>query len=182
MRRLFALFIVCGLGLGLTAGPASAKKKPPVYVPPQSAAGQYTEDVPTAGGNTPAGSVHPTSGGSGGSGGSSSAGSSTSSSGGSSSAGSGVASSVSAKTIKKLDQSGAAGRKAASLAAALAPSAPAATTKTTASAAGAPASDVVKTLAGSDAGSGIGVLLPVILIASLIGATVLGVLRLRRPS
>jgi hypothetical protein len=162
MRRLTVSFIACCVGLLLTVTPAYAKKKPPVYIPPQSAASQYTEDVPTAGGNTPSSGVN---------------------SGGGTS---GATSSIPSKTVRQLNHSGTSGKAAASLAQSLAPSSATTRsadgiTRTTASPAGAPAADVIKTLGGSGAGSGIGVLLPIILIISLIAATGLGILRLRRP-
>ena len=160
---------------------ALAKKGGPVYVPPsESAASQYTEDVPTAGGNTPSSHVHGAGTPGGGSDGSSRGGS--------------AGGAVSPSTLKAMSSSGPAGSAAASLARALAPktakrthrkvgamkrlasSVPAPTTHP-----GSSAGQVVKTLAGSDAGSGVGALLPIILIGSLVLATIVGVARLRRP-
>jgi predicted small lipoprotein YifL len=198
MKRLIS---VCAVALMLFPATAVAKKKgPPVYVPPnQSAASQYTEDVPTAGGATPSSSVHHTITPGSGSGGSNGGGSA-----GSGSSGSGAASSgstISGSTLSAMTKNGSTGTAAASVAEALAPKS--SSTKAHASSTGkaakrstrtklsnsppvteargsSPAGQVIKTLAGSDAGSGVGVLLPIILIGSLVLATVLGVARFLR--
>jgi hypothetical protein len=170
MKRVCLVVMIFSTALALSAPAALAKPKGgPKYVPPnQSAASQYTEDVPTAGGNTPSSGV-------GGRGGGSSPG-----------PGSG-AGSISAKTLHQLDQSGSTGAAAASLARSLAPvrRAPAlrpAASTTSGVEAGAPAAQVIKTLGGSDAGGGIGFLLPAILVISLLVATGLGLMRIRRSA
>jgi hypothetical protein len=172
MKRVGRILMAMIAALALMSGVASAKKTgSPTYVPPnQSAASQYTEDVPTAGGNAPTSGV-------GGSGPGSGSG----------------AGSIPAKTLHQLNHSGSAGAAAASLARSLSPAThttPAKHTPTATPAAsttpkahvGAPAAQVIKTLGGSDAGGGIGILLPAILVLSLIGATGLGLLRIRNPA
>ena len=198
MKRTF--LILTALLLLLPAS-ALAKGKGPVYVPPnQSAASQYTEDVPTAGGAKPTSSVHHPGpgGGSGGSGGSHGGGSAS----GGSGAGAGQ-SAISSSTLRAMSHAGASGAAAAAVAQALAPSSPATKTTKSRSHRGATShrhtatrhqpvttprlspssapSQVIKTLSGSDAGSGIGVLLPIILIGSLVLAAVVGLARFLRP-
>ena len=171
MKHVARIVLAALAALLLMSGAALAKKPGGgVYVPPnQSAASQYTEDVPTAGGNTPSSGI--------------------SGSGGQSGSGS-----IPAKTLHQLDRSGSAGSAAASLAQSLAPATHTTSTHRTApltrpasaaptkAQAGAPASQVVKTLGGSDAGGGIGFLLPAILVVSLVGATGLGLMRIRRTA
>lgn len=170
---------------------SAARATPPASVPPgQSAASQYTEDVPTAGGNRPTSSIHrPASGptGSGHGGGPSS----------------GATSPITRGTAHQMSSTPA-GSAAVALAQALTPTVPSssrirhhpptgphsprspshrhqARTVSTAAAVHAPAAQVLRTLTGADAGSGIGVLFPIILISSLLLATGVGLLRLRRP-
>jgi hypothetical protein len=184
MKRSLPVLLILTIALALTLGSGTALAKHtggPTYVPPnQSAASQYTEAVPSAGGNTPTSHL-----GAGGTGGS-----------GRSGGGPGGAA-IPAKTLHQLDHSGSTGTAAASLARALAPQAThvgrrasaGASASTTGSSgasggvtAGAPAAQVIKTLGGADAGSGIGFLLPLILVLSLVVATGLGLLRIRRAA
>ncbi|HWF51455.1 MAG TPA: hypothetical protein VG294_12520 [Solirubrobacteraceae bacterium] len=154
------------VALALPASAVAASSPTTIAPPGNSGVSQYREDVPTAKGNRPSSAFTPGGGGSTGSG----------YSGGS----------VSPSTLRALDKQGSAGRKAAALAQATAPStgAPAGpkTFKTNAGSQGSgasPVTSVVKALTGSSNGSGLGALLPIILIASLLGVSALAVLRRR---
>jgi hypothetical protein len=174
-----ALLLVLGL-----AAPALAKHT--VLVPPgNSGASQYVETVPTAGGGRPSGSIHP---------------------GGPGSGATGKGGPISPATLRQLNAQGPAGRAAAALAEATAPNhpQPAASGHVDATAPGdaepaaaarvarqspvaagggaSPASSVVKALTGSSGTGGLGLLLPILLIATLFGVTLIAVLRRRTTS
>jgi hypothetical protein len=159
---------VIGLLVSLVL-PASAlaASSPTTIAPPgNSGVSQYREDVPTAKGNRPSSAFTPGGGGSNGSGGS-----------------------VSPSTLRALNKQGSAGRKAAALAQATAPtSGTPAGPKTVKANAGSqdfgasPVTSVVKALTGSSNGGGLGALLPIILIACLLGVTALALLRRRRAT
>jgi len=146
--------------------PASALATSPgssIAPPGNSGVSQYREDVPTAKGNRPSSAFVP--GGTSGSGPSSGA--------------------LSSSTVRALDKQGSAGRKAAALAEATAPSI-AGPSKNSGSASqdpgSSPVTSVVKALTGSSSSGGLGPLLPIILIGSLLGVTALAVLRRRRAT
>ena len=158
---------VIGLLLSLVL-PASALATTKTIAPPgNSGVSQYQEDVPTAKGNRPSNTIVPSGGthGGGGSGGN-----------------------VSSSTLRAFDKQGSAGRKAAALAEATAPTAPTRTRPTngtgvTQSSGSSPVTSLVKALTGSSSnGGGLGPLLPIILIASLLGAGALALMRRRRAT
>jgi hypothetical protein len=174
--RRIAIALVLALGV-----PASAQARVHTIAPPGNAGvGQYLETVPTAGGGQPSNTVHPVTGaviGSGGPG---------NPSGGARTAGGDA---VSRSTERALAKRGPAGAAAASLAQATAPRRSSSSTPNTgipasaSTAAGSsPASSVFKSLTGSTGGGGLGPLLPSLLIASVLGAGVLALLRRRRTS
>jgi hypothetical protein len=142
--------------------PASVLAKVRTIAPPgNSGVSQYQEDVPTAKGNRPTNTIVP--GGTHGGG----------SSGGT----------ISTSTLRALDKQGSAGRKAAALAEATAPG-PARPSKsgganTNGGSGSSPVSSVVKALTGSSSSGGLGPLLPIILIVSLLGAAAIALLRRR---
>jgi hypothetical protein len=161
--------------------PASALAKNHTYAPPgNSAVNQYVENVPTAGGNKPANSLHPGAGVPGGRGG------------GGQGGGGGGGASISSSTQRSFARHGSAGRAAVALAQATAPGSvstqpsgsahsgaspnPAASTQGFS-----PLRSLLKTFTGSTTG-GLGALLPVILVVSALGAMVLAILRRRRAA
>jgi hypothetical protein len=187
MNRIVSIPLALVLVLLATPAFASAHGKGTTYVPPGvSGASQYVEVVPTAGGGKPTSSVqqnqHHTTGVVGGSG-----------SGGGGTGGGG-GSSVSPTTVRSLDSQGSVGAAAASLAVVGAPVAKhsASTSHATTGSvskppaldpgkgSGAPADQVLKTAVG--ASGGMGVILPVILIGSLVIASGLGILKIRRTA
>jgi hypothetical protein len=174
MRRI-AIALVLALGV-----PASAQARVHTIAPPgNSGVGQYLETVPTAGGAQPTNTVHPVVGGVGGSGGP--PGSSTGGTGGTA----GSAGTISPSTRRALTRHGPTGAAAAALAQATAPtSASRGDHGATSGASGgsSPASSVLKTLTGSNSGSGLGPVLPSLLIVSLFGAAVMALVRRRRTS
>lgn len=146
-------------------GPSAALAKTPGkgYAPPgNSGVSQYIEDVPTASGGKPSSSVViPPSGGSGGSGGVGS-------------------SSIPASVSQKLDRDGRNGRQADALAKATSGASGSGHARPAVRAATAPPSrQVLSALDGSTGGGGLGVLLPVILIGSLVVVSAAGLLRRR---
>jgi len=181
--RRFALWVIA-----ILAFPSVAAAKNHTVAPPgNSAVQQYVETFPTANGGQPTNSVHHgggpgesgRSGGSGGPGGSA---------GGSGSGASG-SSVIPAATQQALRSQGSEGRAAAAVLGATAPSGVghlrgggSAKASAPASPGGgiSPTSAVVKALTGSGSGGGLGVLLPIILVSSLLLASVLGILRHRR--
>jgi hypothetical protein len=188
-----------GLALAiLLAAPAWAQARVHTIAPPgNSGVSQYLETLPTAGGGQPTNSVHPVAGPVGGSGGSSGAGGSggaAASGGTAGNAGAGGGTPIAASTQRALEAHGQTGAAAAALAVATAPhgSRPAAQTgesranssvsAASTSAGSSPATSVFKTLTGSAGGEGLGPLLPLLLIVSLLGAVVVALLRRRRTS
>ncbi len=175
MRRI-AIALVLALAV-----PASAQARVHTIAPPGNAGvGQYLETVPTAGGGQPTNTVHPAAGALTGSGGPRDPGS------GASAGGSGA---VPPSTQRALARHGATGAAAASLAQVTAPSRASSPGRSTHARArvstaegSSPASSVFKSLTGSSDGGGLGPLLPSLLIASVLGAGVLAVLRRRRTS
>lgn len=160
--------------------------------PGNSGVSQYDETIPTAGGSRPTSTVHPVGGGShgsGGSGGSHGSGGAGGSSGSGGSSGGG--STVSPSTLHALAAHGPQGAAAAALAQATAParSRPAAAKTGTRAdpptAAGSggngssPVTSLVKAVTGSTSSGGLGPVLPVILIGSLLGAAALALMRRR---
>lgn len=151
-RRL-ALLLISMLALSAVLAPAASAHKShgggtTVYVPPGlSAASQYTEVVPTAGGGTP-----------------------------SSGAGSAAASSIPSAVVNTLSKTGSAGKNAAMLAVEGAPARSAHKLKIDAPPKSASA-NVTDALVGSAGG---GLLLPVLLIGSIVLASGIGILRMRR--
>jgi hypothetical protein len=181
---LFALLLV------FFAAPAlgSAHEKGTTYVPPGvSGASQYVEVVPSAGGPKPASSTqqhqHQTTGVVGGGSGSGGGGT-----------GGGTGSAISPATVHALDSQGSAGTSAASLAVAGAPAAkhrastsqgnsgsgPKPATLDTGKASGLAAGQVLKTAVG--ASGGMGAVLPLILIGSLVIASGIGIVKIRRAA
>ena len=149
--------------------PASALATTRTIAPPgNSGVSQYQEDVPTAKGNRPSNTIVP-GGGKHGPGSSSGA--------------------LSSSTLRALDKQGSAGRRAAALAEATGPSATGSSEgRSTNSNAGnqdsgsSPVTSVVRALTGSSSSGGLGPLLPIILVASLLGAAALALLRRRRTT
>jgi len=162
--------------LVVLALPASAlahgKTKPKTIAPPGvSAVSQYVEVVPSAGGGRPSSTVHISQGGAVGRGSSPASGSS-----------------VSGSTVRAMNHLGRSGAAAAALAGATAPSSAARNGSSaldesrvaTADAAGAPASALLKALTGSSAGGGLGLVLPLILVGSLLLAAAAALVKRRR--
>lgn len=171
--RRIAIALVLALG-----APASAQARVHTIAPPgNSGVGQYLETVPTAGGAQPSNTVHPLVGTARGSGPNSGAGGTGGSPGGDP---------LSPSTRRDLAKRGPAGAAAAALAQATAPTATrgaGAGARSAVSGGGAsPATSVLKSLTGSSSGSGLGPLLPSLLVLSLLGAALLAVLRRRRAS
>ena len=157
-------------------------------VPPgNSGVSQYLETVPTAGGNQPTNTVHPRAGGvgAGGSGGPGSTGGN---------GGSGAVVNIAPSTQRALAGKGPDGVAAAALAQATAPrggssnmsargGAAASSAQVASTDAGAsPTASVFKALTGSTGGGGVGPLLPIVLIGSVLAAAGLGLTRRRRPN
>ncbi|MGN6869071.1 MAG: hypothetical protein ACTHMY_11790 [Solirubrobacteraceae bacterium] len=170
MRRI-AIALVLALG-----APASAQARVHTIAPPgNSGVGQYLETVPTARGAQPTNSVHPVVGG---------VGSGRPPGGTQGTAVSPAGSAIPPSTRRALARQGATGAAAAALAQATAPTPRAATGEKSAMSGGgsSPASSVIKTLTGSNSGSGLGPVLPTLLIVSLLGAAVMALVRRRRTS
>jgi hypothetical protein len=178
MRR-----IAIALALAL-AVPSLAQARVHKIAPPgNSGVGQYVETVPTADGGQPTNTVHP--GGVGGTAGRGGTG------GGAGSTGGGA---IAASTQRALAKQGPTGAATVALAKATAPhnAQPAAHSGAAAvrpaGAAGlggqgsSPSASVLKALAGSTSGGGLGPLLPIVLIGSVLAAAVLTLVRRRRPS
>jgi hypothetical protein len=179
-----------GLALAiLLATPAWAQARVhPIAPPGNSGVSQYLETVPTAGGSQPTNTVHPRAGGvvAGGSGGPGSTGGN---------GGAGAVVTIAPSTRRTLAGQGPDGVAAAALAQATAPrgasshavaggaaaasSAPVASTDDGSS----PTASVFKALTGSTgSGGGVGALLPIVLLGSVLAAAGLGLTRRRRPS
>ena len=185
VRRLALGFLV------VLAMPASAVGKGRLAPPGNSGVSQYVESVPTAGGGQPTTSVHPL-GGPGARGGSGRGGRGP---------GSGAGGTIPAATQRALDQQGADGRSAAALALATAPATfrgqagsgrsgnagayggSSSTSPSQHASASSPVSSVFRALTGSSSsGSGLGVLLPIILVVCALLLSVVAVLRRRRTT
>jgi hypothetical protein len=153
------------VSLVLPASALAAKPTHTIAPPGNSGVSQYQEDVPTVTGNRPSNTIAPGGGtqGSGASGGA-----------------------LGPSTLRALDKQGSVGRKAAALAAATAPNlsrpAPPRRIESTGNPGASPVASVVKALTGSSNAGGLGLLLPIILIASLLGAAALALLRRRRAT
>jgi hypothetical protein len=187
------LLATFALGIaGFLALPAAAFAggKGTVAPPGNSGVSQYVEDVPTVKGGKPTNTIvvnHNGGGGSGHTGGGTGSGSSGGSGGSSSGGGSssdGSSAPVSQATIspavtKKLDRSGKAGKSAAALAQATAPiltkQKPRASKPPTAA-----STQVLNSLEGSAGGGGMGAVLPIFLIASLVLVSAAGIFHRRR--
>ena len=175
MRR-----IAIALAVAL-AVPSLAQARVHKIAPPgNSGVGQYVETVPTADGGQPTNTVHPggvgVAGGRGGTGG------------GPGSTGGGA---IAASTQRALAKQGPTGDATAALAAATAPrrARPAAhsggarresSTPTSGGQGSSPSTSVLKALSGSTSGGGLGPLLPIALIGSVLAAAVLTLVRRRR--
>jgi len=156
LGRRFAVLLISVLALGAVLTPAASAHKShgggtTVYVPPGlSAVSQYTEVVPTAGGGSPSSGV------SGGTG--------------------GGASSLPSAVVTTLNKSGAAGKNAAKLAAEGAPA-----RRTHKLQVGVAPRSASASVTGAVVGSaGGGILLPVLLIGSILLASGIGIVRMRR--
>jgi hypothetical protein len=160
MRR-----VVIGLLVSLVLPASAFAAKHTVAPPGNSGVSQYQEDVPTAKGNQPSNTVGP---------------------GGGSHGGGSTGGSLSPSTLRALDAQGSAGAKAAALAQATAPHIghPIGhrTVKTSGPSGSSPVASVVKALTGSSNSGGMGPLLPIILVAALLGAAVLALARRRRAT
>ncbi|HWF74391.1 MAG TPA: hypothetical protein VG186_13670 [Solirubrobacteraceae bacterium] len=159
---------VIALLVSLVLPTSAVAAKGTIAPPGNSGVSQYQEDVPTAKGSQPSNTIAP-GGGTNGPGSSSGA--------------------LSPSTVRALDKQGSAGRKAAALAQATAPrigrpaGPPAVKTVGGSQTSGSsPVSSVVKALTGSSSSGGLGPLLPIILIASLLGAVALALVRRRRTT
>jgi hypothetical protein len=167
VRAILLLLVVA-----LCITPSASARKRTIAPPGNSGISQYLESIPTASGSRPTNTLHGSVGvppGSGGGGGG-----------------------VSSATAKSLAAQGADGLAATSLARATAPSvrprrgaaigtgaASGSMVAATLGAGRSPASSVFKALTGSSAGGGLGPILPAVLIASLVGAAGLALLRRR---
>jgi hypothetical protein len=180
--RRIAIALVVALGV-----PASAQARVHTIAPPgNSGVGQYLETVPTAGGAQPSNTVHPVVGALGKSGkppGTGATGGGGTPGGAAGSPGGGA---ISSSTQRSLANQGPSGAAAAALARATAPAptrrvGPRATSAVSGGGSS-PATSVLKSLTGSTSGGGLGPLLPSLLIASVLGAAVLALLRRRRTS
>src|SRR5690348_16610731 len=168
MRR-----IAIALAVALAAPSLAQARVHKIAPPGNSGVGQYVETVPTADGGQPTSTVHP--GGVGGSGGRGGTG------GGASSTPSGA---IASSTQRALAKQGAIGDATAALATATAPRRPRPAARSnraqaqpsgSASAAGegsSPSTSVLKALTGSTSGGGLGPLLPIALIGSVLAAAV----------
>jgi hypothetical protein len=203
MRRVAIALVV------LLAVPASAEASGRTLAPPgNSGVGQYVEVVPTVGGGRPSNTVHPVSGTAGhpgGPGGTSSGGGTSGRAGGGTSGGTGGGAGagtspggtgggglITASTQHALAAQGPAGAAAAALAEATAPSRPRSSGRLSStgpasplppastSDGSSPAANVFKALSGSTTGGGLGPLLPIALIGSVLAAAVLALVRRRR--
>jgi hypothetical protein len=174
--------IVIALVLVLGAPPSAQARVHTIAPPGNSGVGQYLETVPTARGAQPTNSVHPVAGGVGGSGGPPGGGAG----GTGGTANPPGAGTISPSTRRALARHGSTGAAAAALARATAPTlTPRAENGATSAVSGggsSPANSVLKTLTGSNSGSGLGPVLPSLLIVSLLGAAVMAVVRRRRTS
>jgi hypothetical protein len=186
----------------LLATPAWAQARVHTIAPPgNSGVGQYLETVPTAGGGQPSDTVHPRTGGvgaghSGRAGGPPSSGGPgpTGGSGGAGATGGSAGATIAPSTQRALDQQGPAGVAAAALAQATAPrgagspapvdrAGPSSSVSAASSSDGSsPASSVFKAFTGSSSGGGLGSLLPIVLIGTVLAAAVLALVRRRRTS
>jgi hypothetical protein len=181
MKRLVLALLIAVVA----SAPAQARLRT-IAPPGSSGVSQYDETIPTAQGSRPTNTVHPgggTSHGSGGGGG-----------GGGGSTGTGGGGSISSSTEHALAAKGPAGAAAAARAEATAPGGSRRAASRAGSATGSPVSTasgtsasspvsaVLKAVTGSNSSDGLVPVLPVILICSLLGATVLGLLRRRRMS
>jgi hypothetical protein len=183
--RRIAIALVVALGV-----PASAQARVHTIAPPgNSGVGQYLETVPTAGGAQPSNTVHPVVGALGKSGkppGAAATGGGAGSTGGGAGAGSPGGGAISPSTQRSLAAHGPTGAAAAALAQATAP-APSrrddlGARASTSGGGSSPAASVLKSLTGSTSSGGLGPLLPSLLVASVLGAAVLALLRRRRTS
>lgn len=177
MRR---VAIVLALAL---AAPSLAQARVQKIAPPgNSGVNQYLETVPTAGGGQPTSTVHPVAGGVSGP------------RGPGGTAGSSGGGAIAAPTQRALASDGPTGVAAAALAKATAPRSPRSTThsrnagaNSSVSAApgnegSSPQTSVLKTLTGATSGGGLGPLLPIALIGSVLAAAVVTLVRRRRTS
>ena len=159
--RLLAL-----LGAALTLGPGLASARTRTLAPPgNSAISQYVEVVPTASDGRPAATIHPA--------------------GGPRSGGPGTGQSgpLSRRATAQLDARGQAGRGVASLVRSTAPAGPGSgRPQALTSGGGSPVGSVLRALTGSSSSGGLGVLLPLILAASFLGAGAVALLRRRRST
>jgi hypothetical protein len=171
---------VIALALALAAPSAAQARAHTIAPPGNSGVGQYVETLPTADGSQPTSTVH--SGGVGGGGG-------TGGSGGASGGGA-----IAASTRRALAKQGPTGDATAAVAQATAPrrtrpaarpgDAPVNPSGSAAFASGgsSPSVSVIKALTGSTSGGGLGPLLPIVLIGSVLAAAVLTLVRRRRTS
>lgn len=178
MRR-----IAIALAVALAVPSAAQARAHKIAPPGNSGVGQYVETVPTADGGQPTSTVHP--GGVGGTAGRGGTG------GGPGSTGGGA---ITSSTQRALAKQGAAGAATAALAEATAPGSArpaahsgAARTKSpvspiSAGEGSAPTASVFKALTGSASGGGLGPLLPIALIGSLLGAAAITLMRRRGTS
>lgn len=176
-------FSPAALALVLSAvlAPSAAAKHTPLAPPGNSGIGQYVEIIPTASGSRPTSTIHRR----GGARGSTAAGVGQG-------GGPGGSSGVSGATAHALSADGPTGAAAANLARATAPRGVTAHQRhvlvrvfpPTASVAGAPSpvSSVLGGLTGSSSSGGLGLLLPVLLIVTLVGAGALALIRHRKPT
>ena len=166
------------------AAPSLAQARVHKIAPPgNSGVGQYVETVPTADGGQPTNTVHP--GGVGGSGGRGGTGRGPGSTGGGA---------IASSTQRALAKQGPTGDATAALAQATAPrsarpasasgygQAKASGSPTSAGQGSSPSTSVLKALTGSSSGGGLGLLLPIALIGSVLTAAVLTLVRRRRTS
>jgi len=171
----------------LLVAPAWAQARVHTIAPPgNSGVGQYLETVPTAGGGQPTNTVHPHTGGvvSGRSGGGPTGGNT----------GAGASVTVAPSTRRALAAQGPTGAAAAALAQATAPSgaqsspdasraaqaSPPPSSATSSRDGLSPAASVFKAFTGSTSKGGLGPLLPIVLIGSVLAGAVLALVRRRR--
>jgi hypothetical protein len=178
MRR-----IAIALAVALAAPSLAQARVHKIAPPGNSGVGQYVETVPTADGGQPTNTVHP--GGVGGSGGRGGTGR------GAGSTGGGV---IGSSTQRALAKQGPTGDATAALAQATAPRAArpasasghgratASGSPTSAGQGSSPSTSVLKALTGSSSGGGLGPLLPIALIGSVLAAALLTLVRRRRAS
>jgi hypothetical protein len=173
--RRIAIVLVFVLG-----APASVQARVHTIAPPgNSGVGQYLETVPTARGAQPTNNVLPVGGGVGGSGGPPGG----AAGGTRSTAGPSGGSAIPPSTRRALTAQGSTGAAVAALAQATAPTRADHGASAAASDSGSsPAGSIIKTLTGSNTASGLGPVLPSLLIVSLLGAAVVALVRRRRAS